>query len=255
MTYHLLENFINKNILQQSSNKKAITIVEVMIVFSIILLLLSAIYRFFIQNIKIIKYNLEQASLNENIRNFLIHLSYDIRKANIVIHPKPIQKEEVIKLLPAKEGLILKLEHQSIDFKIKPPDPKFIKSEIIEYRLMKNKTSGLFELYRDFTSELLSLPNSHLPIRGSKRVCGGIREIKIYTTISKEPKIHNFINLPFKSFIEFTPYYLDGTGSNLIHIAVKFVRENLKVEEINSATFYEIKTSFALRGKLCTPNP
>lgn len=234
---------------------RAFTIVEVMIGLTLFLVILFASYRLFFSEVRSIRHALEHIGVNENARLFTARFGNDVRNANWLDFPAPSVREGVPMLLPAAEGKFCAMTQQVFDFTIKPPDPRFIKNVKIEYRL--KKTSGnSFEIYRDVVSEVPTQPGGPTPVKFSRRVCEGIKEIFVYSSIRRPAKLTSFPGLPFKNLLVYEPYDIDGTGPYLVHVRATFIRSNLELKQsINAANALVLKTCFAIRGRLNWVNP
>ena len=86
----VINMFLNLN-----NNKKAITLVEVMIVAGLFCLLMTAAYRLFFAEVKTIKTALEHIGVNESARKFFAIVGSDIRNSNWVDFPKMINRQVV----------------------------------------------------------------------------------------------------------------------------------------------------------------
>jgi type II secretory pathway pseudopilin PulG len=231
-----------------------VTLVEIMIGLALLGLLLMAAYRLFFSEVRAIRVALEHIGVNENARAFLTQFGHDVRTASKVTFPWPIRREDVRTLTPAGEGIVCSLEKQMFDFAVKPPDPKFLRRVKIDWRLKKNG-DGTFDLYRDIVSEIPPRPGLPTPFKGTRQVCGGVKELTVFSTLRKPPKLSSFGGLPFKNFLEFEPYHLDGTGAFLVHVRAIFVREGTRAAAIKDQSAQIIRTCFALRGRPNGVNP
>jgi len=232
----------------------AMTLVEVMVAMSLLMLLLIAAYRLFFSEIRAIRTALEHIGVNESARSFLANFGHDVRSANRVIFPWPIRREDTTALSPAAEGIVCTLEKQTFDFAVKPPDRKFILTTKIDWRL-KKVADGTFELYRDVISERPPKPGLPTPFKSTRRIGGGVKEMTLFTTLRKPVKMSAFAGLPFKNLLEFEPYHIDGTGPYLVNVRIVFVREGTRRPDIKDLSAQTLRTSFALRGRPNWVNP
>jgi hypothetical protein len=226
---------------------------EVMLVLALSLILLIAVYRFFFAEVKVIRHALEHIEVNENARLFLARFGNDARNANWLEYPPATVREGVPRLLPAAEGRVCQFLSQVYDFSIKPPDPRFLRQVQVTWRLKKAK-NGSFELYRDIHSEVPATPGGPFPYKATTRVCEGVKEIFVFSSIRRNPRYSSFPGLPFKNTLIFDPYDIDGTGPQLVHVRVTFMRRNMteQKEDRNPLT---LRTCFAMRGRLNGVNP
>ncbi|MBF0542789.1 MAG: hypothetical protein HQM08_00025 [Candidatus Riflebacteria bacterium] len=233
--------------------KRAFTIIEVAIGSAIFVLLLFAAYRLFFSEIHSIRTSLEQMGINENFRSFYSIFGNDIRDSNIVDIPKPIERKEAQKIPPSPEGIFCSLKKQILDFAIKPPQADFIKKISIDWRL-KKASNGTFEVYRDIVSELSSTPGGGGPLQGSRKVCEGVKELYIFSTI-KEPPSQSIAPVSvFKPFLTYPPYSNNGTGPGLIHVRILFVKTAKNALQQGETTL-TLRTCFAKRGQNNWINP
>lgn len=233
------------------SRATGFTLLEIMLALSLFLIILFAIYRFFFAEIRAIRSALEHVEVNENARLFLARFGNDVRNSVWLESPAATVREGVPRLLPAAEGEICVLNGQVFDFSIKPPDPGFRKTVKITYRLKKNKF-GSFEIYRDIESEAPALPGGPAPYKGSRRVCDGVKEIFVYSSLKRPVKMSSFLGA-LKPSLAFEPYEVDGHGPYLVHVRVSFVRPNRPVTETGNAL--ALRTCFAIRGRPSWVNP
>lgn len=234
--------------------RRAFTLVEIMVTLVLTLLLLFAVYRLFFSEILSIRRTLEHIELNENARLFLTRFSNDVRNANWLDFPAPSVREGVPILLPSIEGKVCAFTSQVFDFSIKPPDPRFLRKIKIEYRLKKAE-DGTFDLHRDVFSEVPATPGGPFPYKSTRRICQGVKEIFVFSSIHRAPKMSSFPGLPLKSLLVFQPYELDGTGPNLIHVRISFVRKSNMAKSKKDENPLVIRTCFAIRGRLNSVNP
>lgn len=234
-------------------NKRAITLIEIVIACALFAILMLAAYRLFFAEIKSIKTALEHVGVNENARSFFAYFGNDVRSANWVDFPEQKNIEVVKVLTPINEGKVCQLTRQVFDFKIKPPNPAFIKTEQITYFLKKQK-DGTSDLYREVDSNIPVRGNSRGRKKFKRRICNGIKNILLFTTNRKPVNIQNFSAMhPFKSLITYQPYTLNGKGPYLVYVKVTFVRKGRKNSKLEQV--YQLKTCFCVRGRLNGVHP
>ena len=225
--------------------KKAITLVEVMIVTGLFCLLMTAAYRLFFAEVKTIKTALEHIGVNESARKFFAFLGSDIRNSNWVDYPKMVNRQVVGSLKPIKEGKVLVLRRQVLDLEVKPPESNFIREEVITYTLKKAE-DGTSDLYRHIVSDL----PGQSPKNYEKLISDGIGEMLVFVTNRKPMTIEKTLmsgNLDKQ--LNYEPYELDGTGPYLVHICCAFSRKGSK-EKPASGPLIKLNTCFSVRGKL-----
>ncbi|HNW36745.1 MAG TPA: hypothetical protein PKM25_17535, partial [Candidatus Ozemobacteraceae bacterium] len=153
-----------------------LTLVEIMIGFSLFLLLLIAVYRLFFAEVRSIRMALEHIGVNENARLFISQFGNDVRNSNHVIFPSPVMREAVSKLICTGDGKVCSFESQTLDFEVKPPDEDFLKLTTVEWRLVKAK-DGTFDLVRDIRSDVPTKPGGPAPWQATRAVCSGVRDM------------------------------------------------------------------------------
>ena len=226
-------------------NRKAITLVEVMIVTGLFCILMTAAYNLFFSEVKTIKTALEHIGVNESARKFFAFVGNDIRNANWVDYPKMVNRQVVGSLKPISEGKVLVLRKQVFDLEVKPPDPSFLREEIVTYSL-KKADDGTSDLYRHVLSDLPGQP----PKNFEKRIADGIGEMLVFVTNRKILTIEKTImGGSLEKQMNYEPYDLDGTGPYLVHICCSFARKGSK-EKKASGPLINLNTCFAIRGKL-----
>ena len=226
-------------------NKKAVTLVEIMIVTGLSCILMTAAYKLFFSEVKTIKTALEHIGVNESARKYFAFIGNDIRNSNWVDFPKMINRQVVGSLKPIREGKVLVLRRQVLDLEIKPPQPDFLKEEVITYSLKKAE-DGTSDLYRHVVS---NLPGQHAK-NYEKKISDGIAEMLVFVTNRKTVTLEKTVlssNLDKK--MNYEPYELDGTGPYLVHVCCSFSRKGTK-EKKASGPLIKLNTCFAIRGKL-----
>ncbi len=237
----------------KTEKKYGFTLLEVIIGMCILVILLFAAYNIFFAEVRSIRKALEHVSVNENARLFLARFGNDIRNANWLDFPTPTVREGVAKLLPAMDK-VCAFTSQVFDFSIKPPDSKFIKTIKIEWK-MKKAIDGTWDLYRDVESEVPASTGGQSPYKASRKVCGGVKEIFVYSEIKKPVKFSSFPGLPLKNLLVYEPYEIDGTGPYLVHVRITFVRQTGSTKKFDDPFPFTLRTCFAVRGKLNCVNP
>ncbi|MGM0599013.1 MAG: hypothetical protein ACQETH_04245 [Candidatus Rifleibacteriota bacterium] len=241
-------SFNEKSVLTLFKNKRAITLVEIVLAGALFALLMLAAYKLFFAEVRSIKVALEHIGVNESARRFFANFGNDVRNASWVEYPQQTNRQTVSVLMPVNEGKVCVLRRQVLDFSVKPPDPAFLREEIIEYRLKKRK---------DNTSDLYRISRSDIPGKKGtykKKICEGIKEMLVYTTNRKPVTLTKFAaGLPFKNLLTYEPYDLDGTGPYLIHVRATFVRKSR--DEDDRGIAHAVKSSFCVRGKLNGVHP
>lgn len=230
------------------SKRSAITLIEVVIAGALFTLLMLAAYRLFFAEIRSIRTALSHIGVNENARRFFAHLGNDIRNANWVEYPDKLTREVVDVLMPIDVGKVCVLKRQIFDFKIKPPDTAFLKTEKITYFLKKTE-DGTSDLFKKVESNFPSMSSGGSKKDFEKRICGGIKNLLLYTSNRKPVTVTKFAGLkPFKSLIAYEPYSLNGRGPYLVHIKATFIRKGRKGKEERGA--HQLETCFCVRGRL-----
>ncbi len=236
--------------LKRQNRRRAVTLVEVMIATGLFVLLMLAAYRLFFAEVKSIKTALEHIGVNESARRLFSHLGNDIRNSNWVDYPQQTNRQTVEALMAVNEGKVCVLRRQIFDFSVKPPDPAFIREEIIEYYLKKVE-DGTSDLYRKVKTDLPGAAQGEY----ERKVCDGVREILIYTTNRKPVVLSGAATiLPGKDLYTFEPYDLDGTGPYLLHARVSLVRKG-DDREGSEATAMTVRSCFNVRGRLNGVHP
>lgn len=232
------------------TGRRAVTLVEVMIAMGLFVLLMFAAYRLFFAEVKSIKTALEHIGVNESARRLFANLGNDVRNSNWVDYPQQTNRQTVEALMPVNEGKVCVLRRQVFDFSVKPPDPAFIREEIIEYYL-KQTDDGSSDLYRKVKTDLVNAVQGEY----ERKVCDGVRDMLVYTTNRKPIMLSGAAAiLPGKDLYSFEPYELDGTGPYLLHARVSLVRKGEDREGSDSIAF-TVRSCFNVRGRLNGVHP
>ncbi len=234
---------------------RGFTLVEIVLAILLFFLMLLAVYKLFFAEIRTIRSALEHLGVNENCRKFLTRFGDDVRNANRVLQPVPVPRKEVQSVNPVGEGVFAVFESQAYDFSKKPPDPKMIKTMKISYSLKKDPKDGTWDIFRTIDSEGSPFPGGPSGFKATAHVAGGLKEIKVFTSIRSPVKFSSFPGLPFKNTLVFEPYDSDGTGPNLIHVRATFIRKGNIRPGTKEESALTIRTSFAVRGKSNLVNP
>ncbi|MFZ2958430.1 MAG: hypothetical protein WA705_16205 [Candidatus Ozemobacteraceae bacterium] len=231
------------------------TLIEIVLGLSLFILLLLAVYRLFFAQIRQIRVSLEQIGVNENVRLFFTRFGNDARSANYVELVTPSIRVGVSKLLPAITGApFCRLVTQVFDFSVKPPDGRFLRTIKVEYWLKKAE-NGTLAVFREVNSEVPAFPGGPFPYKSTHKVCDGIKEILVFSSLRQAAKF-NPIPIPLlKPTLTFEPYDIDGQGPNLIHVRASFVRPARGRPGSDNEQIVLMRTSFALRGRLNQVNP
>lgn len=228
--------------------KSAITLIEVVIAAGLFSLLMLAAYRLFFAEIRSISTALSHIGVNENARRFFAHFGNDIRNANWVEYPDKLTREVVDVLMPIDEGKVCVLKRQVFDFKIKPPDTAFLKTEKTTY-FLKKANDGTSDLFKKVESNIPNMGGGVSNREFEKKICGGIKSLLLYISNRKPVTITKFSGLkPFKSLIAYEPYSLNGRGPYLVHVKAVFIRKGRKGKEERGA--HQLETCFSVRGRL-----
>jgi len=231
-----------------------LTLIEIMIGFSLFLLLLVAVYRLFFAEVRSIRMALEHIGVNENARLFISQFANDVRNSNRIVFPSPVMREAVSKLICTGDGKVCTFESQTLDFEVKPPDEDFLKLTTVDWRLVKAK-DGTFDLVRDIRSDVPTKPGGPAPWKATRAVCTGVRDMIVYTEIRRPVRFGSIPGLPLKNFLVIEPYETDGTGPYLVHVKITFVRQGSPSSGNRSDAAHVLRTSFAMRGRPNGVNP
>ncbi|MBF0498504.1 MAG: prepilin-type N-terminal cleavage/methylation domain-containing protein [Candidatus Riflebacteria bacterium] len=244
---------VRKNASRKLSRLNGFTLLEVLFGLSLFMLLLYAAYRMFFAQVREIRVSLEHISVNENVRLFFTRFGSDVRNANYVELISPTVRMGVPKLLPAITGEpFCRFVTQVFDFSVKPPDTRFIRTIKIEYSLEKAK-NGTLAIIRSINSEVPASPGGISPYIYKNTVCDGIKEITVFSSI-RQPVKFSPTQLLAPS-LTYEPYEIDGHGPNLIHVRASFVRPPRGRPDLSEEPVVELRTCFALRGRLNQVNP
>ncbi|HEY9070740.1 MAG TPA: hypothetical protein VIV61_10840 [Candidatus Ozemobacteraceae bacterium] len=229
-------------------SRTGLTLIEIMIGFCLFLLLLLAVYRLFFAEVRSIRVALEHIGVNENARLFLSQFANDVRNSNRVVFPSPVVREAVSKLISTGEGKICTFESQMLDFEVKPPDEEFLKLTTIDWRLVKAK-DGTFDLVRDIRSDVPTKPGGPAPWKATRTVCGGVKDMIVYTEIRRPVRFGSVPGLPLKSFLVTEPYETDGTGPYLVHVQISFVKQGGSAMDNRKTSVFQFRSCFSMRGR------
>ncbi|MBF0544866.1 MAG: prepilin-type N-terminal cleavage/methylation domain-containing protein [Candidatus Riflebacteria bacterium] len=247
--------------------KKAFTLIEILIVLTLMSFILMFAYRVFFSQTKMIQDSMEFMRVNDHFRRIISHLGKDFREANHIMFPAPVKWEDVAnQQTPAGGGDVLRLIKQEIDplerfapvtpqnWNFDKPFDQVIRVRDIVYSLERdpqlgNNNSPRFKLIRSEYLEEKSKPG--VKIKQELEVGSSLREFTVIRTIRKPFKAMNISKLSDKIIVPY-PSNESGFGSNLIYVRITLERQ--KAPEKGQAYEISLGTCFYMRGREVFPH-
>lgn len=130
-------------------NKKAFTVIELMIALIILTLIITSLWKVFSSAQKNAKEITENHAINDEIERTLLKISDDIREANKITYPKPIERNELDSIKTDDDNNKLQFNKIDFNFSKKPSENDFMSREEVNYFVKKNEISKEYELYRE----------------------------------------------------------------------------------------------------------
>lgn len=228
-------------------HRSALTILELLIVATLLSLILMAVYRIFFSQAKMVTQSIEFLHVNDSFRKIGTVLGADIREATNIEFPVPIHHEK-IDTLTTQTGVILKLTKNEID-----PSLPF------------TATMGQVAVRREIHYELE--PNPHPAGQGGPRfrlmrtefiedssgkqkqrreIVDNIRDMVAFRTLNKPMAPRNITSISDR-ILQPIPATQNGSGHNVVHVKVTVERPSSE----NQSQVYQISmlTSFYKRGR------
>ena len=236
--------------------RKAFTLVEVVVVMSLMCFILVFAYKIFFAEKKVVNRSIDSIRVNEGFRRVLAFMGDDIKEANNILEPLPIMLNEVSNL-KTKTGVILITESSEINPRIRFDSPlggQVGLKRTVKYTLeeTKDKESDGAPSYKLLRYETVEESN------GSKNtqrqaLATNIRDFIVYRTVKEPYKADNIKTIKDR-IIRPRPTHESGTGNSLIHIKMVLERER---DSNDKGSVYNItmETSFYKRGKEIFLNP
>ncbi len=238
--------------------KKGFTLVEILVVVTLLIFILYFAYQIFFSQTKAVTQTIDALQANEGLRRVLAFMGDDIRESTRIVKPTPIKLEDVPSVVTTT-GSIMILQSSEIDPRIKFDSPlggQISQITTIEYELEPmNKSSNddkteekgpvRFRLIRNATIEEKSGEKN----RQRQIIADNIKELMVYRTVRQPFKPMN-VGSKDDTIIQQVPLSEAGTGNSLIHLKMVMERHRNK-NELNNKQVYTVtmNTSFYKRGK------
>lgn len=237
--------------------KYGFTLVEVLIVVTLLALILYFVYQIFFSQTRVVTQTIDTLQANEGFRRVLAFVGDDVREATRIVKPTPVKLSEV-KDIKTTTGTILTLQSSEIDPRIKFDSPlggQIAQRTQIDYELepMDSNTSEeteeddkVIKRYRLVRNALLEEKNGEQS-RQRQVIADNIREFIVYRTVRRPFKPMN-VESSSDKIIQQIPISEAGTGNSLIHVKMVLER-NRKEHEKGDVYTISMTTSFYKRGK------
>jgi hypothetical protein len=247
---------------RQVPRTSGFTIVEVLIVITIMIFILAAVYKIFTSQVRMVSTNIDMMKVNDDFRRVHVFLNNDIRESTMITFPPPVKLKGSQDLVtPKAPCTVLRLVKQEINpavpFVHPPVDTVSASStfgqvvrvsEILyELRPFKPDEDGessstsvpRFKLFRsEFTRDNTS-PNQI--VKQETEITDAIRDFVLFRTI-RQPMMTNNITGKDDRLLTPFPATESGTGHNLVHLRITLERKRTKqtgdLYEISLATCY-----------------
>ena len=236
--------------------RKAFTLMEVLVVITLMGLVLTFAYKLFFAENKLVTRSIDTIRVNEAFRKVLAFMGDDIHEATNILEPLPIMLSEV-KNLTTKTGNILVTQSSEINPRIKFDSALGGQVSIrrtVNYVLEENsiKTKEGLPNYKLVRYETVEEKNG---VKHTRRqpMATNIREFIVYRTVREPYSINNLRTLNDR-IIKPRALHESGTGNSLIHIKVSLERERNEGEK-GKVYNMTMATSFYKRGKEIFDNP
>ena len=238
----------------------AFTLVEILVVATIMIFILYFVYQLFFSQSKAVSHSIDALQTNEGFRRVLAFLGDDIRESTRIVKPTPVDLEEVPSIVTTT-GSILIVQSSEIDPRISFDSPlggQISQITTIEYELepmnsstenndgsSENSGPTRYKLIRNATIEEKSGEKS----RQRQTIADNIKEFVVFRTVRKPFKATNVESINDK-IIEQIPLSEAGTGNSLIHVRMSIERHRQKNEKDKDKVYtITMNTSFYKRGK------
>ena len=236
--------------------KTGFTLVEILIVVTLLIFILYFAYQIFFSQTRAVTQTIDALQTNEGLRRVLAFVGDDVRESTRIVKPTPIKLEDVPSVVTTT-GNIMILQSSEVDQRIKFDSPlggQISQITTIEYELepMNSSKEGAdnsgparFRLIRNATIEEKNGEKN----RQRQVIADNIKEFMVFRTVRQPFKPNNVDSMNDK-IIQEVPISEAGTGNSLIHLKM-VIERNRKENERNKDKVYTVtmNTSFYKRGK------
>lgn len=236
--------------------KKAFTLVELLIVITLMCFIMIFAYKIFFAEKKAVNRSIDSIRVNEGFRKVLAFMGDDIKEATNILEPMPIMLSDVPSL-KTKAGTVLITQSSELNPRIRFDSPfggQVALRRTVKYVLEQTaeKASDGAPSYKLLRFETVEESN------GSKNtqrqaLATDVREFIVYRTVREPFKADNVNNIKDR-IIRPRPTHESGTGNSLIHIKMVLERER-DASDTGSVYNVTMETSFYKRGKEIFINP
>ena len=235
--------------------KIAFTLVEILVVVSILMLILYFAYQIFFSQTRAVTQTIDALQTNEGLRRVLAFMGDDIREATRIVKPTPINLEDVPSI-DSTTGSIMIVQSSEIDPTIKFDSPlggQISQITTIEYELEPmnqpeeaNNDSPI--RYRLIRNAIIEEKSGEIN-RQRQTLADNIKEFYVYRTVRKPFTAKNVGSINDR-IIEQIPLSEAGTGNSLIHVKMTIERNRKKYDRKKDSVYTVTMTSsFYKRGK------
>jgi prepilin-type N-terminal cleavage/methylation domain-containing protein len=238
----------------QASTNPGFTIVELLVVITLLTFILLVAYRIFFSQAKTITQSIEFIQVNESFRKISMYLGNDVREATQIILPRPINLE-AIDSVSTKPGVVLQLFKKEIDpsrdFAATMGQVAVLREVIYELEAAPRPQAPNVPRYRLIRTEYTQVKPGEKE-KQRREIVDNLRDFMLFRTIRKPMKPRNVNKLGERS-LEPEPHHLNGTGDGLLHLRV--VLERARDHEGHGDVYQiALMTSFYKRGREVFPN-
>ncbi|MBF0501224.1 MAG: prepilin-type N-terminal cleavage/methylation domain-containing protein [Candidatus Riflebacteria bacterium] len=242
----------------------AFTIVELLIVLTLICIILAIAYKVFFSQARMVARSMEFMKVNDSLRRIIVYLGNDIREATNIVSPKPIDVKNIQdQKTPEAGGEVLHIIKQEIDPSVKfgsggssnwtaaGTSDQVVRVRDISYSLRwyrdpAAKTVPRIKLIRTEYVEERAEPG--VKLKQVVELTDTLREFTVFRTL-RQPMNKRTEALSKKEDRLLTPVPLAdaGTGNDLVYFRITL--QSPRLNEQTEAYDITVNTSFCKRGK------
>lgn len=236
-----------------------------MIVGTLMVLILAAVYKIFISQAKTISVSMESMKVNDQFRRIQSFMGDDVREATTIVFPGPEKLMDTPNLpTPKAPCRVLHVLKQEVD-----PSAKYVETteanpvatttygqvvrvreiiyELKPYRKEDDPQATVVPRYKLMRTEYIKERDTpSTTLKQELEIADTIRDLVIFRTLRNPMKAADVDGASGSGILQAIPSSSAGTGNNLIHLKVSLERSRDMKGDL-----YEISltTSFYKRGK------
>lgn len=235
----------------------AFTLVELLIVITIMAFVLVFAYKLFFSQTRAVTQSIEVLQVNDNFRRILSIMGGDIKEASNIKKPLPVALSAAAGL-KTEPGVVLVLETAELNPRIKFDSTlggqietkHTITYELEEASLSPSQNENTFKLIRNETVE----EQDGQKTKQRQAIADNIKEFIVYRIVKLPFEAHD-VSSKNDRLVEPLAMHKSGTGNNVVHVKMLLERTRRPSEKTADVYHIEMNTAFYKRGKEIFDHP